>query len=185
MWHEGAPGRFVSLPERRVVCPLPNQSPETMMGDLRQLYPVGRSCFSADPLSGALYVVLFHALDLLCSASCRAGCSAGGPGPPGCKVVHLLTGCQRHPPAPTPRIRACNFELKTLLRCKRVCCFTAGKDEIESDSPSPSLIPGRRAVGQPWSQWSTLAPTPRGNVEKEAFIFKKSSFRKEQWNLGD
>lgn len=66
-----------------------------------------------------------------------------------------------------------------------MCCFTAGKNEIESDSPSPSLTPGRRAVGQPWSQWSTLAPTPRGIVEKEAFIFKKSSFRKEQWNLGD
>lgn len=57
--------------------------------------PVGRSSFSADPSSSVLYVVLFHALDLLCSESFRAGCSAG---PPGCKLVHLLTGCQCRPP---------------------------------------------------------------------------------------
>lgn len=75
-------------------------SPKSMSGDYGgripgSCTPVGRSRFSADPPSSVLYFVLFHAPDLLCSASCRVGCSAG---PPACKLVHLLTGCQCRPP---------------------------------------------------------------------------------------
>ena len=40
-------------------------------------------------------------------------------------------------------------------------------------------------MGQPWGQWASLAPTPRGEAEKKAFIVKKNSFQKEQWDLGE
>lgn len=87
-------------------------------------------------------------------------------------------------PAPTPRIRACNFELEN-LRYKLACCVAAGEDQKESDPSSHPLPLGNRAVGQPWGQWASLAPTPRGEAEREAFIVKKSSFQKEQWDLGE
>ena len=40
-------------------------------------------------------------------------------------------------------------------------------------------------MGQPWGQWASLAPTLEGEAEKEAFLAKKSSFQKEQWDLGE
>lgn len=97
--------------------------------------PVGRSCFSADPLSGACCrcTVSCTCPSLLCEL--QAGCSAGRPGRPG-----FLAGSQLHPPGcslpPTPRIRACNFELEN-LRYKHACCFAAGEDQKESDPPPP------------------------------------------------
>lgn len=39
-------------------------------------------------------------------------------------------------PAPTPRIRACSFELEN-LRYRHACCVPAGEDQKESD-PSPT-----------------------------------------------
>ena len=126
--------------------------------------------------------VLFHALDRLCSASCGQGalqeaqdswfpCRMSAP------PSWLL-------PAPTPHIRACNFELEN-LRCKHAGSVAAGEDQKESDPSSPPPPSRNRAVGQPWGQWASLAPTPRGEAEKKAFIVKKNSFQKEQWDLGE
>lgn len=58
-----------------------------------------------------------------------------------------------------------------------------GKIRKNRIPPSPPPPLGNRAVGQPWGQWASLAPTLRGEAEKEAFLIKKSSFQKEQWDL--
>lgn len=91
--------------------------------------------------------------------------------------------------APTPSHQSLQLELENMLRYKPVLFHSWGRSERMRARMSPLLLHDTTAreqcMGQPRSQRAALAPTPRGKVEKDAFIFEKMSFQEEQWNLRD
>lgn len=64
----------MSLPERGVVCPLPSRFPETLVESSQAAVPLSAGAVLVQThFLVRVVVVLFHALALLCSVSCRQG----------------------------------------------------------------------------------------------------------------
>lgn len=68
-----------------------------MAGGPQAATPCPAETFGAGPFPGTLYIVIFYAFSNTSTLrKLQAGCSAGGPGPQGCKVLHLHTGWPHH-----------------------------------------------------------------------------------------
>lgn len=116
---------------------------------------VAKSCVRGDPFSGALYVALFHALGLLCSAICRRGALQEDRES---QVAKLSTSLQEGDtilatflPPLHQSLQLRSGKIVEMQTCVLFHCW--GRSERIRFLPSPPPPPGTRAMGQPWGQW--------------------------------